>query len=164
MSFRFLLIIVSFGGLFAGVEAVDGGQIPCSQVVSEMDRMAASAPVYEGADPIAVGRRLGVEPHWVKQCAETYGRRLSRNPPGVGISPEALEEQWESQEPEEVAKEELDAKGDIPQQPLDDISKRPKSIPDHAHSWEPNVGHTWSPSMPPLWAPAIHDNDLGVTP
>jgi hypothetical protein len=128
-----------------------------------LDRTTSSDAVYEGADPIGVGRRLGVEPLWVERCAETYGRRLSRKAPGVGISAETLAERWESQEPEEVGEEEIEARGDIPQQPLEGVENR-KSIPDSAHEWEVDVGHTWQPTMPPLWAPALHDNDLGVTP
>jgi hypothetical protein len=120
--------------------------------------------MYEGADPIKVARHLKVEPLWVERCAETYGRRLSHKAPGVGVSPEALLERWESDEPEELAREEIEARDDIPQQPLEDIDKRPKSIDDSAHEWNVNIGNTWSPTMPPLWAPAIHDNDLGVTP
>lgn len=129
-----------------------------------MDRTTAAAKIYEGADPIKLGRQLGVEPLWVQRCAETYGRRLARNAPGVGVSPEIVFERWESEEPEEIAREEIETEGDIVQQPLGDIDKRPKSIPDSAHEWRPNIGNTWSPTMPPLWGPAIHDNDLGVTP
>lgn len=143
---------------------VHAGRVPCSDVIAEMDRSTTEERIYEGADPVKIGRHLGVEPLWVERCAETYGRRLSRQPPGIGISHEALTERWESDEPEEIGKEEIEAKGDIPQQPLEDIDKRPKSIPDSAHEWNVNIGKTWSPTMPPLWGPAIHDNDLGVTP
>ena len=161
---RLVLAVVSLGGFLAAPGPAHAGRVPCSQVIAEMDRTTSSAADYEGADPIKVGRRLGVEPLWVERCAATYGRRLSRKAPGVGVSPEALIERWESQEPEELASEEIEAKGDIPQEPLEDIDKRPKSIPDSAHQWSPDIGHTWSPSMPPIWAPVIHDNDLGVTP
>lgn len=165
MSSRFLLAVTLSSGLLAVPGPAHGGRIPCSEVVAEMDRITTSADgIYDGADPIQIARHLKVEPLWVERCAATYGRRLSRKAPGVGIAPEALSERWESQEPEEIGKEEIEAKGDIPQEPLEDIDKRPKSISDSAHEWRPDIGNTWSPTMPPLWGPAIHDNDLGVTP
>lgn len=129
-----------------------------------MDRNTAQDRIYEGVNPIEIARQLKIEPLWVERCAETYGRRLSRSAPGVGVAPEVVFERWESAEREEVGKEEIEAKGDIPQQPLEDIDKRPKVIPDSAHQWSPDIGNTWSPRMPPLWGPVIHDNDLGVTP
>jgi hypothetical protein len=138
--------------------------MPCSEVIAAMDRTTAEAKRYEGGDPIKLGRQLGVEPLWVERCAETYGRRLVRKAPGVGTSPEVVFERWESEEPDEISREELEAEGDIVQQPLGDINKRPKRISDAAHEWSPNIGNTWSPTMPPLWGPAIHDNDLGVIP
>jgi hypothetical protein len=165
MSSRFLFAVALLGGGFlAGPGPVLGGRIPCNEVIAEIDRTTTRAEIYEGADPITVGRHLGVEPLWVERCAETYGRRLSRKAPGVGVSPEVLFERWESEEPEEIAREEIEAKDDIPQALLEDIDKRPKSIPDSTHQWSPDIGNTWSPTMPPLWGPVIHDNDLGITP
>jgi hypothetical protein len=163
MSSRLLLAIALASSLLALPRPVHAGRIPCSDVIAEVDRSSSEDGVYKGADPVQVARRLKVPPLWVERCAETYGRRLKRSAP-LGVSPEILTERWESDEPEEVGKEELEAKGDVFQQPLEDVDKRPENIPDSTHVWSPDVGNTWSPTMPPLWGPAIHDNDLGVTP
>lgn len=90
------------------------GQVPCEQVISRLDRntrplkgRAANVEAQKGrqATVAAIAKRLGTTQLWVAQCMRAYGRRVPANLQDV--QNEDVIEEFEEQEPEESATEDL---------------------------------------------------------
>lgn len=93
-------------GLTVLVPESHAGRISCATVVREIDAVTGRRGAHR-ADPVRVANRLGVEPAWVKHCAQLYGRRLAKGlPPVSDEEREDMQERWEAEEPIEIGPEE----------------------------------------------------------
>ncbi len=135
-------------------------RIPCTEVLSELDHIV-SQPGVASPDPIKVARRLDTEPAWVERCAALFGRRLKRNAPTHGLSPEDEEERWESEEPEEQAPEDKEARGEnyFPQLENDTKDRRnlKKFNGDSSNEWDITEHDPWQPDTGKEWTPFLRD-------
>jgi len=129
-------------------------RIPCTEVVHEMNRLSGAGS-SRGDDAEHLARRLNTTPQWVEKCASIYGRRLKTLPMD---SDERVrrEEEWESEEPIEVGREELETQGDVFSRSARDRDRaRQREMsrlqqewePVEHQPWEPNLGHAWNPYL-----------------
>ena len=94
------------------------GQIPCERIISKVDQnlrplkgRAANVESQKGREATVamVARQLGTTQMWVAQCMRAYGRRVPANLENV--QNEDMVEEFEDQEPEESASEDLTEPG-----------------------------------------------------
>lgn len=142
--------------MVAGVALPASGQkVPCPSVVREMHRIELRngnrAPTAE-----LVAKSLGTSAAWVERCAETYGRRLQVDELASDRR-ERYERDWESNEAEEVGREERETADDV----VVDVIPRYRDkrrqrgfraneqdwLPEEHDPWEPNAGRQWSPYL-----------------
>ena len=94
------------------------GQVPCEQIISSLNRntrpLTGRASTVETekereATVAMIAKRNGTTQLWVAQCMRAYGRRVPMNLENV--QNEDVVEQFEDQEPEESAAEDLSEPG-----------------------------------------------------
>jgi hypothetical protein len=94
------------------------GQVPCERVISNLDRnmrplkgRAANVESQKGREATIamIAKHLGTTQLWVAQCMRAYGRRVPANLENV--QNEEVVEDFEEQEPEESAAEDLTEPG-----------------------------------------------------
>jgi hypothetical protein len=140
---------------------VSAGRVPCHEVLSELDRVAARSPGrVPGAERIA--RRLGTHPLWIERCAQIYGRRVRISVPPDGQTLEDYAEHWESTELDEVAPEEKRAQGEVYEGDVKDEKRLPRKFNADAHEWLPDdsMQKPWVPRMQRGWQPTLLDDDM----
>jgi hypothetical protein len=103
------------------------GQVPCEQIISNLDRntrpVKGRAANTEGqkqraATVAMLAKRMGTTQLWVTQCMRAYGRRV----PAVleNVQNEDVVEEFEEQEPEESAADDLSEPGGRERDPIRD--------------------------------------------
>ena len=103
---RVVCVAVAVVGLVSGVARA--GQVACADVMAAINREVRAR---RGGTPdvAALATRIGSSVPWVEHCMSVYGRRPRRpNLDAVEHGAELRLEQFESDEPEEVAPEELE--------------------------------------------------------
>lgn len=135
-------------------------RIPCTDVLSELDHIV-SQPGVTTPDPLKVARRLETEPSWVERCAALYGRRVKRDVPTHGLTREEEEERWESEEPEEQAPEDKEARGENYFPQLENDAKDRRELKrfnaDSSNEWDIQEQKPWEPDTGKEWTPFLHD-------
>lgn len=134
--------------------------VPCKKVVEELDRIV-SRHGSEAADAFRVSRRLRVDRLWVERCAEVYGRRLRHTASTSDLEREKYEEGRESQEPEEVGREERGAGEEPLAEAAEEQERRSRvqKIPPTMHEWDPALSNEWDPVFRPDWAPFVREEN-----
>lgn len=112
-ALRLLCCLVVGAGCW-GASPARAAQIACADVISEVNR---SIRLNGGTSPeiSRLAKRLGSTPAWVEHCMRVYGRRARR--PGLESTEgrESRLEQFESDEAEEIAPEDIEEPGeDLP--------------------------------------------------
>ncbi len=94
------------------------GQVPCEEIISSLDRSArplkgraAAVESQKGREATVamIAKHLGTTQMWVAQCMRAYGRRVPANLENT--QNEDVVEEFEEQEPEESATEDLTEPG-----------------------------------------------------
>jgi hypothetical protein len=107
-----------------------------------------------------VARTLETDALWVQRCAQTYGRRVTVAPPSEDFNREDQAERWEGEEPEDLAPEEKQARGDVYPGQIEDEKRRPRKFGEDAHEWQPAMQKPWETEMHDDWQPTLLDDDL----
>jgi hypothetical protein len=151
-SFQVSLWVVLLLPLLGGGAVAQ--RIPCSEVMHEINRLSgAGSSRHDDAEYLA--RRLKTSLVWVEKCASIYGRRLKTVPLD---SDERVrrEELWESEEPVEVGRDELEARGEALSRVTRERDRARQRQMNQLHQewepaehepWESNLGHTWNPYL-----------------
>jgi hypothetical protein len=156
---RILPSIAALSLLCLCAAAAQAGRIPCTAVLSELDRLAdETGGEPPGAERVA--RTLKTDSLWVQRCAQTYGRRVTVAPSGEDFNREDQAERFEAEEAQELAPEEKQARGDVYPGQVEDEKRRPRKFGEDAHEWEPFMQKPWEAEMQEGWQPTLLDDDL----
>jgi hypothetical protein len=164
-AFRPLRAVFLGAVLFVGAAPVGEAQtrrVPCAEVLGRIDRVVSRGGPA-AADPIKLGKTMKVDPLWIERCAQVYGRRLSRPPRRAGLSKEEQDEVWESEEPEEFAREEFETRDEVYFHEIPDDRRdrarlrRFKPDTTTSNEWQPFVTHEWNPDTGAEWRPFLLD-------
>jgi hypothetical protein len=150
-------------GLALGLPTVARARPDCATVLRKLHDVTGhnSARV---ADPVNLGRRLGVDPEWIERCAAAYGRTVKRQDeqhPQDKDNP--LVEGLEEQEYEEVDREEKETQGDKYFTVIEEDERNRQRLrrfnADSSAEWEPFETHEWEPDTGREWEPFLLDDD-----
>jgi hypothetical protein len=155
--------------LAAPVRAPAQGRPDCADVLRAMHpRVGHKGP--EIVDSYKIAEKLGVQADWVERCAQTYGRRVKprqdeKHPALEGDS--EVVEQRESEEYDEVSREEKETAGDKYFTVIENDERDRKRLEDVRNQdmieWKPeeNETHEWKPDEEEQrpWRPAMHDDE-----
>lgn len=149
----FLAALISVP-LFVGPAAAR--RIPCGDVLHEMNYLR-SVGSNRATKAEYLARRLDTSPLWIEKCAAMYGRQLDQAPMDSDARLRQ-EERWEAEEPEEVSREELEARGDGMARDLHNEDRtRQRQMNQSAQNWEPTEHRPWEPNLGHIWSPYLYD-------
>lgn len=130
--------------------------VPCATVLRKLQQVERGGDT-RGADPRRVAISLGTSVAWVERCATVHGRRL-RLGPEERRSREVFDPRWESDEPEETAREELETEGDVAFRPNPYKDKvRQREFLRNEREWQPFEKQPWEPHTGYAWEPFVDD-------
>lgn len=110
------------------------GQVPCEQIISRLNRTArplkgrasqVESQKEREATVAMIAKQTGTTQLWVAQCMRAYGRRVPANLENV--QNEDVVEDFEEQDPEESASEDLSEPGARERDPLADENSRDRA-------------------------------------
>jgi hypothetical protein len=141
------------------------GRPDCATVLRALHTKKHEAKLH-APDATVVALRLGVEPEWVERCAQSYGRRVKRSEDPTKTDPDAqmaLKEKLETEEYDEVSREEKETLGDryvtVIENDEQDRKKLRETREEDTHEWEPYETHEWEPVETHEWQPVMHNDE-----
>ncbi len=150
---RYLPILIVLSSVH--VAPTLGQRLPCTTVLRELHKVEQLGGL-RGGDPGRIAKTLGTTTAWVERCASAFGRRLQS--PGSSERRRLQQEPlWESSEPDELAREELDTESDVLVNAVPYRDKaRARGFNRNADDWRPFELQGWEPSTR-QWSPYLYD-------